>query len=339
MPEDPQTLSQQPAFPSLGVVVIGRNEGERLRRCLQSIARHGLPTVYVDSGSTDASVELAASMGTQVVRLSTDVPFTAARARNEGFECLMNAHRDIALVQFIDGDCELSEEWLINATQFLGRHQQTAIVCGRRRERYPEHSVYNTLCDMEWNTAVGEADSSGGDFIVRTEAFRSIDGFNASLVAGEEPEMCYRLRLAGWKIFRLDSPMTLHDADMSRFSQWARRTSRTGYAYAARAFVHWRDFNPSFLRENARVLFWGLVFPVAAIALTVLASPWFVLLFLAYVVQYWRIYKSKKSQHPDDAARAYALFTVLGKWPELYGQLIFLGRIVSGREQRLIEYK
>ena len=332
-------MQPRPEFPQLGVVVIGRNEGERLQRCLESIGKHGLPTVYVDSGSTDNSVERASAMGAEVVCLSTDVPFTAARARNEGFARLMSTHPDIALVQFIDGDCELSEEWLRNATQFLNSNDKTAIVCGRRRERYPEHSVYNTLCDMEWNTDVGEADSSGGDFLARVNAYRSVNGFNGSLVAGEEPELCYRLRLGGWNIYRLDSPMTLHDADMNTFSQWVRRTSRTGYAYAARAFLHWRDFNPSFLRENARVLFWGLAFPIVAILLTILASPWFALLFLAYFVQYWRIYQSRKSRYPADAARAYALFTVLGKWAELYGQLIFVGRIITRKEQRLIEYK
>jgi GT2 family glycosyltransferase len=310
-----------------------------LQRCLESIAKHHLPTVYVDSGSTDASIERASAMGTEIVRLNADTPFTAARARNEGFARLMTAHQDIALVQFIDGDCELSGDWLKHATEFLDGHQEVAIVCGRRKERYPEHSVYNTLCDMEWNTDIGEAESSGGDFLVRVDAFESISGFNGSLVAGEEPEMCYRLRLAGWRIYRLDSPMTLHDADMSTFVQWARRTSRTGYAYAARAFLHWRDFNKSFLRENARVLFWGLVFPAVALLLTVVSSPWFALLFLAYIVQYWRIYQSKKSGYPVRAARAYALFTVLGKWAELYGQLIFLGRIISRKEQRLIEYK
>jgi glycosyltransferase involved in cell wall biosynthesis len=339
MPDDPQTHSAHERLPKIGVVLIGRNEGERLQRCLESIARHRLPTVYVDSGSTDTSVERAMAMGAEIVRLSVDIPFTAARARNEGFACLMKAHQDVTHVQFIDGDCELSGEWLTNATEFMTDHPDMAIVCGRRSERYPDRSIYNTLCDMEWNTPVGEADSSGGDFLARVDAFRSIDGFNGSLVAGEEPEMCYRLRLGGWKIYRLDSPMTLHDADMHSFVQWVRRTSRTGYAYAARAFLHWRAFNPVFLRENARVLFWGLAFPAVALLLTVAASPWFALLFLIYVVQYWRIYKSTRSRYPARAARAYALFTVLGKWAELYGQLIFIGRLIGRKEQRLIEYK
>ena len=39
----------------LGIVTIGRNEGERLRRCLSSVVGRGMPVVYVDSDSTDGS--------------------------------------------------------------------------------------------------------------------------------------------------------------------------------------------------------------------------------------------------------------------------------------------
>ena len=73
---------------SVGAVAIGKNEGERLRICLQSLAKQVSRLVYVDSGSSDGSVELARSVEAVVVELDPRIPFTAARARNAGVERL-----------------------------------------------------------------------------------------------------------------------------------------------------------------------------------------------------------------------------------------------------------
>src|SRR5947209_19431049 len=96
----------------VGVVAVGRNEGERLRRCLASLQGQSAALVYVDSGSTDGSVAVARSFGASVVELDTSVPFTAARARNAGFDRLMAEHPDLAYVQFVDGDCEVDPDWV-----------------------------------------------------------------------------------------------------------------------------------------------------------------------------------------------------------------------------------
>ena len=71
----------------LGVVAIGRNEGERLRCCLNSVVGRGLPVVYVDSSSTDSSVELARSMGVEVVELDS----VAAVHSGPGAQCRFRA--------------------------------------------------------------------------------------------------------------------------------------------------------------------------------------------------------------------------------------------------------
>src|SRR5262245_32426939 len=182
----------------LGVVAIGRNEGERLRRCLTSLSGQGLTIVYVDSGSEDGSVELAQSMGADVVELDMSRPFTAARARNQGAERLREVDPRARFVQFIDGDCELAEGWLEKARRALEEHPRVAVVCGRLRERDPEISVYNRLADLEWDTPIGEAKACGGIAMIRLDAFEEAGGFNPAVIAGEEPELCLRLRRNGW---------------------------------------------------------------------------------------------------------------------------------------------
>lgn len=174
-------------------IVIGRNEGERLRACLTSVQSEIARVIYVDSGSDDGSQALAEAVGVELVNLPMHLPFTAARARNAGF-AKAAAIACPSYVQFIDGDCILQPGWIETASRFLTSTPNCAVVCGRRRERFPEISIYNRLMDAEWDTPPGRTKACGGDAMVRASAFAEVDGFNAALIAGEEPELCVRLR-------------------------------------------------------------------------------------------------------------------------------------------------
>ena len=248
-------------------MAIGRNEGERLRACLAStVGRGPAAVVYVDSASTDGSVDAARAAGAEVVELDMSVPFTAARARNAGFERLSAVLPGLAFVQFLDADCELVDGWLPAARARLEARPDLAVACGRRRERHPESSSYNRLADIEWDTPVGEAKACGGDALVRASAFRAVGGYDPALIAGEEPELCVRLRKAGWKVERLDAEMTVHDAAMTRFGQWWRRSVRAGHAYAEGAAIHGAPPERHWVRESRSNWFWGLGLPAAAAA-------------------------------------------------------------------------
>lgn len=325
----------------VGLVAIGRNEGERLRRCLTSAGGLGGALVYVDSGSNDGSVDLARSLGADVVELDLTKPFTAARARNAGFDRLLANVPGVRYVQFIDGDCELAQGWLSRAREELEARPRAAVVCGRRRERRPGDSIYNRLADLEWDTPIGEAKACGGDAMMRVEALRDVGGYDPSLIAGEEPELCVRIRGAGWTVHRVDAEMTLHDMAMTRFSQWWRRTARAGHAFAEGAAMHGKPPERHFARETQRIIVWGLVFPLIAL---ILAWPTrglsLIGLAVVYALQMTRIYGRHRRDGvlPADA-RALAFFTVVGKIAEVQGALRYwLGR-ASGRRSRVIEYR
>ena len=274
---------------SVGVVVIGRNEGVRLQECLLSVVGERRNVVYVDSGSTDGSVKLARSLGVSVVELDLSVPFTAARARNAGFEYLLQMEPQVDFVQFVDGDCLVREEWFEKATIILNTNPEVVVVCGRRREEFPENSLFNRLCDIEWNTPVGEAKACGGDAMMRVSALKQVEGFNSSLIAGEEPELCVRLRQAGGKIMRIDAEMTLHDAQIMHLKQWWKRSVRNGHAYAEGAWLHGKPPEKHWVKESRRIWFWGLILPLVSIA-----SIWLtggisiVLLSIAYSILFFR---------------------------------------------------
>ncbi|MDP2788004.1 MAG: glycosyltransferase family A protein [Pseudomonadota bacterium] len=323
---------------SVGVVVIGRNEGERLGRCLKSLAGPERSVVYVDSGSTDASVALARSLGAEVVELDMGTPFTAARARNAGFERLLEQRApDLAHVQFVDGDCEMTPGWLETAAAWLDSHPDVAMVCGRLRERHPERTIYNLLCDIEWDAPAGEARACGGIALARTEAFEQARGYRPDLIAGEEPELCVRLRARGWKIWRLADEMALHDAAMTRFGQWWQRSVRAGYAYAEGAFLHGDAPERHRIRESRRAWIWGIALPLAILAAIALAGPWGMSLLALYPLQIMRL--SLGGGRPLRERLLRAAFIVLGKFPEAAGQIKFRYHHLTGVKARLIEYK
>jgi GT2 family glycosyltransferase len=325
------------AMTDVGIVLIGRNEGARLRACMASLGPLVSRAVYVDSGSTDGSVEAARALGVHVVLLDTTVPFTAARARNAGFEALMTLAPVPAFVQFVDGDCQIVGGWIEAARTFLLAHPTVAVVCGRRREISPDATIYNAMCDREWDTPVGEALACGGDCLVRCDAFLQVGGYAPDLIAGEEPEMCLRLREAGWSIWRIDAEMTRHDADITRFSQWWRRSVRAGHAYAEVAARHKHSQKRIWARNVQRAVFWGGALPLATVAGAAVLHPAALAIFAAYPLQMVRIAGRSGPGHRRNWTEAF--FLVLGKFAEMRGIATYTINRFSRRRQGLIEYK
>jgi glycosyltransferase involved in cell wall biosynthesis len=304
-----------PSLGRVGLVAIGRNEGERLRRCLEGARTQVQRLVYVDSGSSDGSAEMAKALGAEVVELDTTTHFTAARARNAGYRRLRELEPSLDFVQFVDGDCELVQGWIGRAMAFARSHPTVAVVCGRRRERSPEASVYNRLCDREWNTPVGKTDACGGDALMRVEALDCVSGYDPTLIAGEEPELCARLRLSGWEIWRIEGEMTLHDAAMHKARQWWQRMRRSGHAYAEVSHRHGGEPLRMWVRETRSIWVWG----------SPIAWP-------AWPLLWWRVYRRS-----GDAPFATAI--TLGKFPQFLGQIEFWCNRALGKRRGLIEHR
>ncbi|MDF3128247.1 glycosyltransferase [Kiritimatiellaeota bacterium B1221] len=328
---------------NVGIVTIGRNEGERLKRCLNSLSGKIAHMVYVDSGSTDGSGDFARSLNVDVVELDMTKPFSMARGRNAGAKRLLELQPELKYIHFVDGDCEVVPEWIPTAFAYLEAHPDVWVVCGRRRERFPENSIYNMMCDIEWNSPVGEAKSCGGDALMRAEAFQSVGGFEEALIAGEEPELCLRLRKAGGKIQRLDAEMTLHDANILQFKPWWKRNLRGGYG-ASDVIERLKSTTP---REE--IPFFSLVksapvWSIGWLAVTVLPGLMHPLLCLPglglWGLQSFRIAKSVESRAAGfKQAWIYGIFTLIGKWPQWLGILKYRRDLKSGKVITLIEYK
>ena len=332
---------------SVGVVVIGRNEGERLKRCLRSIPP-GLAAAYVDSGSTDGSLEFARSIGVDVIELDKNVGFTAARARNTGWQRLQKRDPDLEFVQFIDGDCEMDRDWLATALRAIQSDSDLAVVFGRRRERFPEASVYNQMCDDEWDVPIGLVSSCGGDALFRIAALKLAGGYSDDLIAGEEPDLCLRLRAKGWTIRRIDAEMTLHDANILSLSSYWKRAERAGFAYAEHVRRHGENADPQKRKQVASILVWGLLLPLGAVTLgglMITMNPWLAILALlgavgVYAAQTARIALKKYRSGADwGFAWSYGLLIVVGKFAEGTGVIRCAADRLFRRRSQIIEYK
>lgn len=317
-------------------IVIGRNEGKRLIACLQSLAAQHVEIVYVDSGSWDNSVGEARKVGALVVELDRSTPFTAARARQAGFDALAQTGDLPEFIQFVDGDCQVMPDWIGAGEAAMRAEDALGLVTGWRAELYPERSVYNAMCDFEWHRPAGKIAACGGDMMVRSAALQDTQGFDPTVIAAEDDEFCVRLAKAGWELRRLPMEMTRHDAAMMRFSQWWQRAVRTGHGFAQVGWMH----PPYFRREQIRALVYGLILPLLGLVGFFQSMILFLLVLAVFGLSFMRTSRGLVAEGlPRWEARRHARFLTLSKVPNMIGMILFHIRRLRGRAMHIIEYK
>lgn len=328
--------------PLVSVVVIGRNEGPRLVRCLESIAAmrqpgFGVEVIYVDSDSTDGSPERAAELGAQVIPVHPERP-SAALGRNAGWQAARGE-----FVLFLDGDTVLHPDFVVTALAAMNA-PGVAVVWGHRREMHPEHSLYNRVLDLDWVYPPGPSEFCGGDALMRRSVLEAVNGFDATLIAGEEPELCRRIRARGHIIQHLDAPMTLHDLAITRFAGYWKRAFRAGHAYAEVAGRYRHSPDPLWLADARRNLTRGsllLASPLLLLAAFLWAPLWLpVLMLLAGVAVIARTaWRCRWKNANRLTCLLYALHSQFQQIPILFGQISQRRDARRGRRRRLIEYK
>jgi len=331
--------SPLPNLPVLSVVIIGRNEGERLERCILTAKSiegwRPAEVLYIDSGSTDGSPELAARLDATVLALSPGA-FTAARARNLGWRRAVGE-----MVLFLDGDTVLNPDFPLAALAELRKDPMNAAAWGHRREICPCKSVYIRFLDLDWVYPPGETPFFGGDVLVRRAALEVVNGFDETLIAGEEPELCRRMRILGWRIQHIDFPMTLHDLAITRFSQYWRRTQRAGYAFAA-VSARFRSTSDPFWSSEARHnrirgLFW-LLTPIVALSGSIALRsllPFALWLLLVAALAARTAWQCRWKKSDWSTLLLYGFHSHLQQIPIFLGQVQFM---MNGNKS-LIEYK
>ncbi len=328
--------------PLVSVVVIGRNEGERLERCLSSVAkmcRESFETevIYVDSGSTDDSVEVASRLGATTVSLTLVRP-TAALGRNAGWRLAQGK-----FVLFLDGDTVLNPHFV--AQSLCDFTEGTGVVWGHRRELHPSASVYHRVLDLDWVYPVGESAFCGGDALFLRNVLERTGGFDVNLIAGEEPELCRRILEFGYVIEHVDRAMTGHDLGITLFGQYWRRATRAGYAYAEVSDRFSSTPNPFWRRESRGNYFRASVLVFSAVS----ASVATLLLATLWPLALWSIifgllagrtaWKARWKSSEWSVLLLYGFHSHLQQVPICLGQLRYRVNRQRGRQADLFEYK
>ena len=264
-----------------------------------------------------------------------------ARGRNAGFDRLLQIDPEIEFVQFVDGDCEVELGWIdaaLSALKPIRNWARSAVIdeCFPETKSLQSPDVHRGL----GGGPAGEVAFCGGDVLMRVEAFRQTGGYMEHMIAGEDPEICVRLQ-HGWKLRRLDIPMTQHDVAMQRFGQWWKRTVRSGHAFAEGAWMHRNSTERPWRREVRSNFFWGLILPLLIIAFAIPTYGLSLMLCLMYPVWVWKITRWRQESLGDSTSDAwlYGAFCMFGKFPSALGQLLFYWRMLTLQKPRLIEYK
>lgn len=300
----------------IAAVLIGKNEGERLIKSLDSVVGQFHQVIYVDSGSTDNSIEEAQQRGAKTVSLDITKPFTAARARNKGVAAIDG---NVDYIQFLDGDCILEPAWVENAGSFLSKNDNVAAVNGILAELDVDASIYNRMCGIEWAMEPGQIDAIAGVSLFRASAFDRVGGFNPDVSAGEEGELCLRLRNKGWAFWNLDVPMARHDAAIHDFGTWWRRCVRHGKAISLEQRLH--GDNPEYKNSKTihRAFFWAAILPTLIVGFSLFYPIVSVGLVGLYILQIIRM--AMKSDLGGQHAFKFSSLMMISKFAELKGYL------------------
>jgi cellulose synthase/poly-beta-1,6-N-acetylglucosamine synthase-like glycosyltransferase len=330
-------------LPIVSAVVIGRNEGDRLSRCLESVvamAPVGGPVelIYVDTASTDDSVERASNLGAKVIQVNPVRP-CAAIGRNAGWRVARSA-----IILFLDGDTILAHDFVACATEEF-QDPTVAVVFGDRREINIERSIYNRVLDLDWIVPPSPEVLCGGDAMIRREVLERAGGYDERLIAGEDAELCTRIRTLGYKIVHLNRRMVGHDLAISQFWQYWRRSIRTGYAYAEVSERFRRTNSPVWYGQARRNRLHGVVMLAIAGGLPILGiatrsfAPIVAAIAIVTALSIRTAMRSRWKCEDFGTRLLYGIHSQLGQIPIFFGQVKYQTDRLFGRTGELIEYK
>jgi len=297
---------------ALSVVVIGRNESAGLARCLASV--EGLDVLYVDSGSTDESREIAAARGVPVMAID-EPPFTAARGREVGWR---QARGD--WIFFLDGDCVMSPGAL-RATEALRADPEIAVVWGVSRERRPDVSFLQRVLELRYRGfPEGPGPLVGGNYFCRREALEAVDGFDVTLAGGENANLGWRLRKAGRVVWHVEAPLVEFESGITGLGAYWRRAIRFGRDEALHLWRS-RNFLARLFDVGSAERLKDLTTLLAAVAATLAGLvPWWGSLAAVLGLKLWR---SRRKGAPG-MVLLYVIHTQIHCLPMFLGLLGYL---------------
>jgi glycosyltransferase involved in cell wall biosynthesis len=197
---------------NVSIIVIGRNEAQRIERCLRSVfasmpSREDCEVIYVDSASEDETVAIASRFPIRILQLRQSWKLSPSAGRYIGYQ-----HARGKYLLFVDGDSLLYKRWLVRACEFLGENPACGGVGGIMHQAYLSRSgnciaVAKNYFSQSPEEPVRAAVSLSGIAMYRRDAMEKAGTFNPFLTTGEECELALRIQDAGYSLARIFEPM------------------------------------------------------------------------------------------------------------------------------------
>ena len=232
--------------------------------------------MLVDSASSDRTVVLARHYPVRVVRLSPEQVLTAAAGRYVGYN-----HTDGEFVLFLDGDMELCPGWLARAMSAMEADPTVAAIGGRwldlARHTQPTDPQRRGIELLEQPSV--DVKNLGGAGLYRRRSLDEVGSFNPFLYSEEEPELCIRLRQAGYRVRRLGVPLAFHYTDPIELIGTLRARRRRNLYLGTGQCLRYHLGRPTFLtlvleRGFALSPLLAIVTGLAALVLSNLTRGW-----------------------------------------------------------------
>ncbi|UCD05132.1 MAG: glycosyltransferase [candidate division WOR-3 bacterium] len=295
--------------PYVSVVIIGKDEEKNLANCIRSVRDIEYPAerveiIYVDNGSHDRSVAIARQQNINTVEERGQYP-SPGLARNRG---IREAKYDI--IHFIDGDMTMDSGYLGKAVRFLDV-DKIGCVIGDVQELGSESSFLSRVLNYPWasrKTGFVEAPGGGGTF--RKSVLEAVEGYNPYVLKGQETEIGYRIREEGYRIYKIDHLMAMHDYGINRLDDLVKRSYRMGSSYGMIMTMP-QVGSYADLTRRARSLFVQGMLLTVVIAMLIITGRLFLLLAVPLVIclyvllRHWREIVSARD------ARAYAYYLLM----------------------------
>jgi len=316
--------------PCVSIIIIGKNEESNLGNCFRSVLEMDYPAdrfevIYVDTGSTDRSLEIARKSNVRAVEEHAQFP-SPGLARNRGIQ---EAQYDI--IHFIDGDMTIDSGYLRKAVSFLDT-DRIACVIGNVSERRSDRSFLARVLNYPWSirrSGFVEAPGAGGTFL--KGVLQMINGYNPLILKGQETELGYRIRQKGYRIYKIEHTMGVHHYGINNLCDLAKRSYLMGISYGMILTMPREQSYADLFWRARNMLAQGIIFLVLVLILVITGKPLF-LLFLPVVtvlyvlLRYWKDVFRRK----DWYGYAYYMLMHLNKPVVFFGIISFFLRRFAG---------
>ena len=281
-------------LPFVSIVVIGRNEANNLDNTFQAIQKMDYPAsklevLYVDTDSSDNSVKIAKKYTPSVFEEHSVWP-SSGLARNRGIK-----ESTYDIIHFIDGDIAIAPDYLKQAVRELHKPGIDAVT--GYFEEHNTSSYFNRIMairrdDIRHERHFCESTNGGGTYL--RAPLISVDGYDERILKGQESELGYRFRRAGYHILFIDSIQGIHDFDLTGVRDFFR--SKYLYGRSFGFLLKLRDDLNGYIQRLRRTAYKTIINNTASVLLIIasILSGYYWIILLYYLSRLSYLFVSNK---------------------------------------------